>query len=113
MGKSLYSVAWYSLKGRWALSTPQAANTAHRRAKAARSMTCIILLVCQIVDEIVHRGLVRERRPLFQVARIVGPLPGVAHIHVVADRRDDAALRVANAAPVRLFTARTFFVRET
>ena len=36
------------------------------------------VLVRQIVNEIIRRDPIRQRRPLLRIARIVGPLPGIA-----------------------------------
>ena len=48
----------------------------------------------QIVNEIVHRDLVGEPCPFLGIAGVVGPLPCIAQVHVVADRDHDAAFVV-------------------
>jgi hypothetical protein len=68
--------------------------------------------MCQIVNEIVHRDAVSERRPLLRISRIIRPLPGIAQIHVVADGDHDPALVVANATPMRYFPGGAFFVGD-
>ena len=67
--------------------------------------------VRQIVNKIIHRDPVRQRRPLLRIPRIVRPLPGVAQIHVVADRDHHAALVVVNRAPVRSLSRLARFIR--
>src|SRR5689334_1748079 len=57
-------------------------------------------LMRQIVDPVVDSDAVRQSRKPLVVTRVVGPLPGVAQIHVVADRHHDAALIVIDRAPV-------------
>src|ERR1035437_2609316 len=72
------------------------------RLAAATTNAISRKLVGQIVDEIVHRDAVGQRRPLLVVAGIVGPFPGVAQVHVVADGHHHAALVVVYGAPAGL-----------
>ena len=44
------------------------------------------------IDRVVHGDPVRKRGPLLRVARIVGPLPRIAEVHVVADRHHQRPL---------------------
>ena len=54
----------------------------------------------QIVNEIIHPNAVRERGVFLRILGVVGMLPSVAQIHVVADCDHDAPVFIANAAPV-------------
>src|ERR1035437_236760 len=93
----------------WSRSTDlrtisRASSAAKPVARLAAATTNAISrkLVGQIVDEIVHRDAVGQRRPLLVVAGIVGPFPGVAQVHVVADGHHHAALVVVYGAPAGL-----------
>src|ERR1035438_279477 len=93
----------------WSRSTDlrtisRASSAAGPVARLAAATTNAISrkLVGQIVDEIVHRDAVGQRRPLLVVAGIVGPFPGVAQVHVVADGHHHAALVVVYGAPAGL-----------
>src|ERR1017187_6081148 len=93
----------------WSRSTDlrtisRASSAASPVARLAAATTNAISrkLVGQIVDEIVHRDAVGQRRPLLVVAGIVGPFPGVAQVHVVADGHHHAALVVVYGAPAGL-----------
>ncbi len=55
----------------------------------------------QIVNEIIHRDPISQRRPLLRITPVVRPFPRIAQIHVVADRDHHAPLVVVNRAPVR------------
>src|ERR1039457_7563417 len=99
----------------WSRSTDlrtisRASSAASPVARLAAATTNAISrkLVGQIVDEIVHRDAVGQRRPLLVVAGIVGPFPGVAQVHVVADGHHHAALVVVYGAPAGV-GARPFF----
>src|ERR1019366_6182815 len=60
--------------------------------------------VRQIVNEIIHRDPICQRRPLLRIPWIVRPFPRIAQIHVVADRDHYAPLIVVDRAPVRSFS---------
>ena len=54
------------------------------------------------VDDVIYTDADAERRILLGIFGIVGVLPGIAQIHVMADRHHDPALVVINAPPVRI-----------
>ncbi len=51
------------------------------------------------VDEVIHSDAHAERAVLFGVLRIIGVLPGIAQVHVVADGDHEPAFIVIYAAP--------------
>ena len=53
------------------------------------------------VHDVVDADAKRHRRERLRILGIVGPFPGIAQMHVVADGHDDAALVVADGAPLR------------
>src|SRR5579883_2985837 len=56
------------------------------------------------VDDVVDPDANAKSGELFVIARLVGPLPGIAQIHVETDRHHQAALVVVDAAPVGIVT---------
>src|ERR1017187_9407433 len=64
----------------------------------------------QIVSEIVHRDLIGQPSPFLRIPGIVGPLPGIAQVHVMTDRDDDPAFVVVDRAPVWRPPGLAFFV---
>src|SRR5581483_11015985 len=54
------------------------------------------------VDQVIHPNSHAERGESFRILRIVGMLPRVAQIHVVAHGHHDPPLVVIDAAPARL-----------
>src|SRR5260221_272647 len=53
------------------------------------------------VDDIIHADADAEIGKLGWICRIVGVLPGIAQVHVVADGHHEPALVVVDAAPAR------------
>ena len=54
------------------------------------------------IDDVIESDAKGHRGKSLRVIRVVGPLPCVAQVHVVANGDDDAALVVADGAPFRL-----------
>src|SRR5258708_2109310 len=74
---------------------------------------CLFYLVTQIVNKIIHRDPIRQRRPLLRIPRFVSALPSIAQIHVVADRDHDTPLVVANTPPMWNLAALTLLVSDS
>src|ERR1700687_5463931 len=69
-------------------------------------------LVRQVVNEVIHRDPIREAGPLLGIAGVVGPLPGIAQVHIVANGDDDPAFFIGYGAPVLGSSALVFFVGD-
>src|SRR5271170_2457846 len=63
-------------------------------------MNIRILLVRHRVRDVVDPDAESERGVLFRILGVVGVLPGIAQVHVVADGDHEAAFVVVDAAPV-------------
>src|SRR5450432_1512145 len=118
MGKSLYSTPGYSRKGRWAGSTPRkTAEKARPPDNHHESLRVLmsgrvpsVSLVRHRVDHVIDADADAERRVLLRVFGIVGMLPGIAQVHIVADGGHEAALIVIDASPMCAPAGRAFFV---
>src|SRR5579884_1000759 len=69
-------------------------------------------LVRHRVDQIVEPDADAERGEALGILRVIGMLPGIAKVHVVADRDHQAAVVVVDAAPVRRLAGLALFVGE-
>src|SRR6185312_5342480 len=58
-------------------------------------------LVSHGINEVVCGDFDAERGKLLVILRNVGPFPGIAEIHVVADRDDEAPAIIIDAFPLR------------
>src|SRR4051794_33966143 len=68
----------------------------------SRKKSSLRELVRHRVDNVIRRNPERQRRELFVVSRVIRPLPGIAQIHVVADRHCQTVVLVVNTSPARL-----------
>src|SRR5262245_17688970 len=89
---------------------PKAPKTTPKARRTAPVKLQFIVSMSHRVDQVVHTDAQSEGRKILRVLRIVGMLPGIAEIHVVADGDHPAAAIVINAAPVRLFAGLALLV---
>src|SRR5881227_2489880 len=92
----------------WAPNALKITASARRMAPVALQF---IILVTHRVDHVIDRDAKAEIGVLDGIDGIVGVLPGVAEVHVMAHRDHDAAVVVEDRAPVRLLAGLALFVR--
>src|SRR5438034_9916331 len=79
-------------------------STRSRARRYSCTSSNTLLQACSVrhgVDDIIDADADSQLGELFRIARVIGVLPGVAQVHVVADGHHEASLVVVDAAPNR------------